>query len=123
MPNAKGLAPTVDAYAEALPLQARSHFEAIRAVVRAAAPELDETISYQIPAFKLQGSVLIYAAAWTKHVAIYPVYDSEWEKVPGLLTCKGTRNSLHFSLSKPLPLDLIQAFVEFKIKESRRRSA
>ena len=122
MPNEKP-ALTVDAYVEALASPAKEHVEAIRKTVREAAPDCTETISYKIPAFKLNGATLMYVAAWKKHVAVYPVYEGDWDSVPGLAAFKGSKNSAHFALNDSLPLDLIQAFVMFKIRESRLRSA
>ena len=122
MPNAKP-ALTVDAYVEALASPAKEHVEAIRKAVREAAPDCTEAISYQIPAFKLNGATLMYAAAWKNHVAVYPVYEGDWDSVPGLAAFKGSKNSAHFPLAEPVPLELIREFVTFKIEQSRKRGA
>ncbi|MCC6131398.1 MAG: DUF1801 domain-containing protein [Acidobacteria bacterium] len=50
---------TVDDYVAACPANAREILERIREVVRAAAPEAEETISYGVPTFKLEG-VLVH---------------------------------------------------------------
>ena len=122
MPNAEP-ALTVDAYVKALASPAKEHVEAIRKAVREAEPDCTETISYQIPAFKLNGATLMYAAAWKKHVAVYPAHEGDWDRVPGLAAFKGSKNSAHFAPSEPMLPDVIRAFVILKIDESRARGA
>ena len=66
------MAKTVDEYIASQPDAARSVLERVRSTIRKALPAADEVISYQIPAFKLHGRVVIYFAGWKQHYSIYP---------------------------------------------------
>jgi uncharacterized protein YdhG (YjbR/CyaY superfamily) len=64
---------TIDEYIAGFPRETQALLEEIRKTIREAAPEAEETISYDIPTFTLGGSYLIYFAGWKKHIALYPV--------------------------------------------------
>jgi uncharacterized protein YdhG (YjbR/CyaY superfamily) len=61
----------IDGYIAQFPADVRAILEKVRATIRHAAPEAKETISYLMPAFKLHG-MLVYFAAWEKHIGLYP---------------------------------------------------
>ena len=71
--NAKPAGLTVQTYLVSLPSDVRSAVRKLREAIRAAAPSAVESISYGIPAFKLQGQRLVYCAGWTSHTSLYPL--------------------------------------------------
>ncbi|WP_353721215.1 DUF1801 domain-containing protein [Dyadobacter sp. 676] len=118
---ATGKPGSIDEYIAGFPETVRAILYEIRAEVRAAAPDAEETISYDMPTFNLNGTYLIYFAAWKKHVALYPVTAAISEALSEELAgFKGTKGSVHFPLNKPMPLDLIRKIVTLRIAENRR---
>jgi uncharacterized protein YdhG (YjbR/CyaY superfamily) len=91
--------------------------EQIRQIIHAAAPGVEEIISYQIPAFKLNGKDLIYFAAWKEHVAIYPapagtdVFEKE------LSPYIGGKGTVRFPLNRPIPFNLVEGIVHARLKQ------
>lgn len=92
----------------------------LRQAIRSAAPEAEEVISYSMPAFKLNG-ILVWFAAFKTHIGFYPktsaikVYK---EKLSNYQTSKGT---VRFPLDKPIPFELVKEMVRFRVKENLRK--
>ena len=63
---------SVDAYLASQPAASRAVLRRVRGLIRGAAPRAEETISYQIPTYKLDGERLIYFAGWKQHYSLYP---------------------------------------------------
>jgi uncharacterized protein YdhG (YjbR/CyaY superfamily) len=108
--------PRIDAYLAKLPVDQREQLDGLRTEVTRLVPDAVELISYDMPAFKLDGQFLISYAGWKKHCSLYPADDAVMEKYATALQGYGrTKGSLHFSKEKPLPAgfpeDLMQARV------------
>ena len=87
--------------------------------MRKALPTAEEVISYQIPAYKLNGRVVIYFAGWKEHYSIYPaqrrlVAAFKTRLAPYEVNNKGT---IRFPLSEPVPARLIEAIATFRAQE------
>jgi len=115
----KGAAKNFDEYFVRAPEPARTSLTKMRATIRSAVPaEATETISYGIPAFKQQGRVLVWFAAFSKHCSLFPtasVIEEFKDELRGLSTSKGT---IHFPIDKPLPTTLIKKMVKARVKQS-----
>ena len=111
---------TIDEYLAPLSEDQRAALETIRQAIRAAAPQAEECISYQIPAFRLNGKVLVGFGAAAKHCAFYPMSSRTVSELGELLrkydTSKGT---IRFPSTKPLPASLIRKLVKARIAENR----
>lgn len=122
METAQAAAPqTVDAYIAGFPENVREILEKIRTTVRGAAPDAEESISYQIPAFKLKGTPLVYFAAHKKHIGLYPVPagNPELEELSEYASGKGTAQ---FPLNQPIPFDLIEKIVKVRAQDCLARA-
>ena len=109
---------TIDEYIKNLPKDVRSILEKIRQTIKKAAPGAEETISYQIPTFKLNGNYLIYFAGFRNHVSLYPAPRGIEVFKEELSLYKGGKGTVQFPLDKPIPYDLVRRIVKFRVKES-----
>jgi uncharacterized protein YdhG (YjbR/CyaY superfamily) len=120
-PKTGKAAETIDAYIGNFPPDTRVRLQQIRQVIRAEAPEATETISYQIPTFKLNGRSLVYFSAWKTHLAIYPIPRGDAafrKKIAPHVAGKGT---LRFASDRPLPLALIRDVVRSHLRSAKER--
>lgn len=107
---------TIEAYIAQFPAEVQAILVQLRAVIKAAAPEAIEKISYQMPAYYLNG-MLVSFAVWKGHIGFYPRTPG-MEKIAELSAYQGTKGSVHFPLDKPLPYELIRRLVEARVAES-----
>jgi uncharacterized protein YdhG (YjbR/CyaY superfamily) len=114
----------VDAYLAQVPKGQRAALETLRKTIRSAAPKATETISYGMPAFKLDGRFLVSYAAWKKHSSLYPVSAFSLKAVgedPAKFdVSKGT---LRFPPTEPPPASLVRKLVKDRIADERARAA
>ena len=108
----------IDEYIAGFPTDLQKILEKVRMTIKKAAPDAEETISYQIPTFTLKGRYLIYFAAYKKHIGLYPA-PREVEKFKKELSLyEGGKGTVRFPLDKPIPFGLIRRIVQFRIKEN-----
>jgi uncharacterized protein YdhG (YjbR/CyaY superfamily) len=113
-------APTsVDSYLAALPDAPRAALEKLRKTIKAAAPKAIETISYQMPAFKLDGRFLVSYAAFKNHCSFFPastkVMEEYGKELEPYFSGKGT---LRFTADEPIPAALVKKIVKARIEEN-----
>jgi uncharacterized protein YdhG (YjbR/CyaY superfamily) len=112
---------SVDAYIAEFSGTTRKKLKEIRAVIRSAAPDAEEVISYNMPAYK-QNGILVYFAGYEHHIGFYPTgsgikhFQEEFSKY------RWSKGAVQFPLDKPLPKRLITAIVKFKIEERSRKT-
>jgi uncharacterized protein YdhG (YjbR/CyaY superfamily) len=100
-------------YLDALPPESRKILQALRALIRAAAPGATDSFSYGIPAVRLKGKTLVNYAAWKNHASMYPIAAGiSAEDLTGWRTSKGT---VQFPYKKPLPEALIRKLEKARI--------
>ena len=105
----------IDEYISWFPDDVRKILTKIRTTIKKVAPKAVELISYQIPTFKIDGKVLIYFAAFQKHVSVYPAPRSVEEFKDELKDYKGGTGTVQFPLDSPIPYDLISRIVQFRL--------
>src|SRR3954470_11452713 len=102
----------VRAYYAALPLATRRRVRELRDVILAVAPDAAESISYRIPAFKLDGRILVYCAGWQEHTSLYPLTAGMKQACARDLTKFATsKGTVRFPSDKPLPVAVIKRLV------------
>jgi uncharacterized protein YdhG (YjbR/CyaY superfamily) len=117
---------SIDEYLAALPDDKRGVLERLRKTIRTAAPGAEECISYQLPAFRFDGQLLVAFGATAKHCGFYPMSGTavaaHQDELKGYSTSKGT---IRFQPVKPLPAALVRKIVKYRIAENvaRRRTA
>jgi uncharacterized protein YdhG (YjbR/CyaY superfamily) len=107
---------THDNYLAAVTEDKRGALQKLRRAIKAAAPKAEECISYQIPAFRLNGKFLVAYGAATNHCAFYPgsTVNALKDELKGYNTSKGT---IRFPADKPLPTALVRKLVRLRIEE------
>ena len=114
-------AATIDEYLAPLPPEKRAALQWLRRHIKAAAPGAEECISYGIPAFRLDGKLLVHFGAAAKHCAFYPgaVVEAHREALKGYDTSKGT---IRFQPDTPLPAALVRTLVTAQIARRAART-
>ncbi len=98
----------------------RDVLEQIRQVIRESAPEAEETISYQMPAFGLNGT-LVWFAAFKNHVGFYPKVSAIEAFRDKLEKYKVSKGTIQFPLDEPIPYDLVREIVKFRVRENEAK--
>ena len=112
---------TIDDYIAAFSPDVQSILKKIRLTIRKAAPQAKEKISYEMPAFALDGD-LIYFAAFKKHIGIYPPVRGDEKLNKELARYRGEKGNLKFPLDEPIPYELIRCVVKFRLKEHAEKA-
>lgn len=122
MKNAKATPATIDDYIAGFPKDVQTILRAMRRTVRKAAPRAEESISYRIPTFKLEGP-LVYFAAFKSHIGMYPMTGATRKKFEQELSkYEGGKGTVRFPLDRPIPHGLIGRIVKFKAKENAEKA-
>jgi uncharacterized protein YdhG (YjbR/CyaY superfamily) len=103
---------SVDDYIGSFPAEVQTILQAARETIHAAAPDLQESISYGIPTFSVGGRPVVYLGGWRKHISIYPIPDLDKTLEPQVAPYLSGRGTAKFQLGKPLPHELITVLVE-----------
>ncbi len=114
-------AKTVEEYVNYFPA-IKSTLQQLRRTIKAAAPKAEEVISYGIAGYKYHG-MLIYFAAWEKHIGMYPAPWGAEALKKEMAAYEGSKGTIKFPLDKPLPLSLITKIVKYKVKENEIKAA
>ena len=122
MENNKAGFNSIDEYIATFPEDIQAILEAVRATIKAAAPEAQEKISYQMPTFFLNGN-LVHFAAFKKHIGFYPAPHGIEAFKDELSVYKGAKGSVQFPLDEPMPLELISRIVHYRVAENLKKAA
>ena len=113
---------TIDEYLAGVPADKRQALEKLRATIHAAFPRAEETISYGVPAFRLDGTVIAWFAAASKHCSFFPggVLEPFEKELAGFETSKGT---VRFQPDRPIPTALVRKLVKARIARAATKKS
>jgi uncharacterized protein YdhG (YjbR/CyaY superfamily) len=112
---------TVDEYLSAVPANTKGILEKLRKTIKQVAPQAEELISYNMPAFKLNG-MLVYYAAYKDHIGFYPTPSGIEAFKKELSDYEGAKGSIKFPIDRPIPFDLISKIVKFRVRENLEKA-
>jgi uncharacterized protein YdhG (YjbR/CyaY superfamily) len=116
------IARTIDEYIQDFPQDVQVKLQSIRRLVKKLAPEAQETISYRMPAFYLNGN-LVYFAAFKGHVGFFPTASGVAAFEKQLSNYKHAKGSIQFPLKDHLPIALITRIVKYRAEENRKKQS
>ncbi len=119
METEKAKPTTIDEYISGCPSNVQPILIKIRSVIKAAAPGATEKISYQMPAFELNG-ILVWFAAFKHHIGFYPKGTGIEAFKNVLSPYKFSKGAVQFPIDKPIPYDLIERIVKYRVEENTK---
>jgi uncharacterized protein YdhG (YjbR/CyaY superfamily) len=121
MKTAKPKFSNTDEYIAMFPENVREILQKIRVTIKKTAPAAEEVISYQMPAFKLNG-MLVWYAANKEHIGFYPTASPIKVFKKELANYKTSKGAIQFPIEKAIPLKLIKSIVQFRINENLEKA-
>lgn len=112
---------SIDEYIATFPKDIQKILQELRAAIKAAAPDSEEKISYQMPTFFLNGN-LVHFAAFKKHIGFYPTPSGIEAFQKELSVYDGAKGSVQFPIDEPMPLKLISRIVKFRAAENIKKA-
>jgi len=112
----------IDEYIAAFSPEVQEILRRIRQTIQSAAPEAQETISYQMPTFTLHG-VLVHFAAFKNHIGLYPPVSGDAGIEKAIEPYAGEKGNLRFPYSQPIPYSLIERIVKLRVKQNLAKAA
>jgi len=111
---------SVEEYLSVFPEVTKSILQEMRNTIKKAAPQAEEVISYNMPAYKLNG-ILVYFAGYANHIGFYPTASGMAAFKREFSVYKNSKGAVQFAIDKPLPLALITKVVKFRISQTQQK--
>lgn len=108
---------SIDDYIARFPSEVQKILKKIRMTIRKAAPDAEEAIKYQMPTFVQNGN-LVHFAAYKSHIGFYPAPRAIEQFKKELSRYEGAKGTVRFSLDEPIPFELIDRIVKFRVKKN-----
>lgn len=112
---------TVEEYVATFPAEVREVLEEVRRSILRGAPTAVESISYGMPTVSLNGRRLLYFAGWKHHIAVYSVPEMSPKLEKELVNFRKAKGTLDFSLTRPMPYDLIERLTRALVEQPGKR--
>ena len=112
---------SIEEYIDTFPKNVRDILQKLRQTIKVAAPEAEETTSYQMPAFKLNG-ILMWFAAFKNHIGFYPKVSAIEAFNEKLTKYKVSKGTIQFPLKEPIPYELVAEIVKFRVQENSSKN-
>lgn len=111
----------VNQYIQTFPDNVRQVLDKVRQIILQVAPEATESIAYGMPAYKTYGKPLVYFAAFKNHLGLYATPSGHAEFAKELSPYKQGKGSVQFQFGEPIPYELIEKIVTFRVKENQQQ--
>lgn len=111
----------IDGYISQFSPDVQAILRKIRAIARKAAPEADEIISYRMPALRMNG-ILLYFAAFKKHIGMFPPVSGDEAIEAAIAPYAGPKGNLQFPFDQPIPYRLIERIVKLRVKQDAAKA-
>lgn len=108
-------------YIASFPAPIQKLLKQLHETIRTSAPQAEESISYQMPAFKLNGP-LVYFAGYNNHIGFYPTPSGIEKFQQDLSPYKSSKGAVQFPIDEPLPLELVSRIVRFRVTENLEKA-
>lgn len=112
----------IDEYIATFPGEVQKEMQQLRSLIHELVPKAEETISYAMPTFNLNGSYVVYFAGFKNHIGLYPAPVDNDDFAKDLEGYKTGRGSVQLPLGEPLPVKLITKIVKFQLKQNKERA-
>ena len=112
---------SIDEYIIQFPEEVQEILKTLRKVIKDAAPDAEEKISYQMPTFVLYGN-LVHFAAYKKHMGFYPTPSAISAFESALSEYKCSKGAVQFPLNKPIPYELITEMVKIRVEQNKKKA-
>ena len=109
---------SINEYVSTLPENAQKAMSEIIAAIKDVVPDAEEYISYNMPAFKVNGEYFVHFSAWKNHIGMYPIPAGNEAFQKQIEPYRSAKSSLNFPLDKPMPIKLIEKVIKFRIAEN-----
>jgi len=109
-----------DEYISVFPATTQKILQELRSIIKKAAPQAEEVISYNMPAYKLS-SVLVYFAGYENHIGFYPTPSALEAFKKEISVYKNSKGAVQFPIDKPLPTALITKMVQFRVDQTQQK--
>jgi uncharacterized protein YdhG (YjbR/CyaY superfamily) len=113
---------SIDEYISTLSEDVQKAVGEIIAAIKAQVPNAEGYISYNMPAFKVNGEYFVHFSAWKNHIGMYPIPAGNEAFQKEIETYRSAKSSLNFPLNKPMPIKLINKIIKFRIAENLERT-
>lgn len=108
---------TVDDYLRQFDAELQTKLSKIRKLIHDLAPGVTESLSYQIPTFKLKGKTLVHFAAFKHHIGFYPTPSAIISFKDKLGEYKTSKGAIQFPIKEDLPMEIIKEIVRYRVAE------
>ena len=108
-------AASVEDYLQDFPTEVQEQLRLLRALILQTAPHAVESISYGMPAYKLHGKPFVYFGGYPKHIGLYATPNTHSAFAEELSAYKQGKGSVQFPLHQPLPFELIEKMLLFRL--------
>jgi uncharacterized protein YdhG (YjbR/CyaY superfamily) len=113
---------SMDEYIRGFPEEVQKILQEVRSTIKKAVPDAEETISYRMPAFRLKG-ILLYFAAYRRHIGLYPTASGIAAFKDELTGYKSAKGSVQFPIDQPMPLELIARIAKYRAEVNTGKSS
>lgn len=113
---------SVEEYITSFPKETQKILKQLRVLIKKTAPKAEESIAYMMPSYKMNGKPLVYFAGYENHIGFYATPTGHEKFAKELSKYKQGKGSVQFPLDKPIPIDLIERIVRFRVEESESKA-